>query len=141
MLDDLGLRPAMLWHFERYTAQTGVRVHFDPGELAGRLPPALETAVYRMVQEALTNAARHASARCVAVRICRKDGNLILQVADDGCGFDSMAVRAAKSTSGLSGMHERALLLGGELTIDSQPGKGTRLTAVLPVSREEGKCL
>jgi PAS domain S-box-containing protein len=138
MLDDLGLRPALLWYFARYTAQTGLPVQFDPSELKERLPAAVETAAYRIVQEALTNVARHASARNVAVRLWREGDTLILHVTDDGRGFDQVAVRATKNTSGLSGMHERALLLGGGLTIVSRPREGTRLTAVLPIPRVDG---
>jgi signal transduction histidine kinase len=137
MLDDLGLRPALLWYFARYTAQTGVPVQFDPGDLKGRLPPEVETAAYRIIQEALTNVARHAAADSVAVRVRRERDALLLQVADDGQGFDQGAVRAGKNSSGLSGMHERALLLGGGLTLVSRPGEGTRLTAVLPIPHEK----
>jgi PAS domain S-box-containing protein len=134
MLDDLGLRPALLWHFERYTAQTKVQVVFEQSGLDRRFAPAVETAAYRIVQEALTNVARHAGAGEVTVRIWLDQELLCLQIEDPGIGFDPDGVRAAGTSSGLSGMQERAKLLGGRLTVDSGCGAGTRLTAELPVS-------
>jgi two-component system, sensor histidine kinase and response regulator len=132
MLDDLGLRPALLWHFKRYSTQTGVQVDFHVTGLDSRLPTEVETAAYRILQEALTNVARHAGVGAVAVRVRHEDGELFLAVEDKGMGFDAAAVRG---TSGLSGMYERVTLLGGQLTIESQPGAGTRLIATLPCSK------
>jgi len=132
MLDDLGLRPALLWHFNRYSTQTGVKVHFQATGLDSRLPTEVETAAYRILQEALTNVARHAGVDAVDVQVRRENGDLFLAVADQGAGFDSTAVRG---TSGLSGMYERVMLLGGQLTIESQPGAGTRLLATLPCGK------
>jgi signal transduction histidine kinase len=129
MLDDLGLRPALLWHFNRYSTQTGVKVNFQVTGLDSRLPAEVETAAYRILQEALTNVARHAGVGVVDVHVRHEDGELFLAVEDGGVGFDSAAVRG---TSGLSGMHERVTLLGGQLTIESQPGAGTRLIATFP---------
>jgi PAS domain S-box-containing protein len=140
MLDDLGLRPALLWHFERYTAQTKVHVVFEQHGLDRRFPPEVETAAYRIVQEALTNVARHAGAHEVTVRIWLDQDLLCLQVEDGGRGLDPDAVRAAGTTGGLSGMQERAELLGGRLTVDSGHGTGTRVTAELPVRAAEGGC-
>jgi PAS domain S-box-containing protein len=141
MLDDLGLVPALLWHFDRYQAQTGVRVCFDRDGVEGRLPAEVETAAYRIVQEALTNVARHAEAREVIVRVRLAGGHLCLQVEDGGKGFDPAAVHPGGS-SGLSGMQERADLLGGRFMLESNPGAGTRLTAELPVhGTRRGECL
>ena len=131
MLDDLGLLPALLWLVERYTAQTGVRVSFERGPLPGRLPAAVETAAYRVVQEALTNVARHAGVREAVVRLWADGEWLGLQVEDRGVGFDPRAV--AGPSAGLSGMRERAQLLGGHLEVESAPGQGTRVTAELPL--------
>jgi PAS domain S-box-containing protein len=131
MLDDLGLLPALLWHGERYTAQTGVRVSFERGPLPERLPAAVETAAYRVVQEALTNVARHAGVREAVVRLWVDGGWLGLQVEDRGVGFDPHAV--AGPSAGLSGMRDRARLLGGRLEVESAPGQGTRVTAELPL--------
>jgi PAS domain S-box-containing protein len=134
MLDDLGLLPALLWHLERYTTQTRVHVSFEHRGLERRLhPPEVETAAYRIVQEALTNAARHAEANDVMVRIWTDPDWLCIQVEDQGIGFDPKAVDTAGKSSGLSGMRERAVLLGGRLMVHSEPGCGTRVTAELPI--------
>jgi PAS domain S-box-containing protein len=136
MLDDLGLLPALLWHFERYTAQTGVRVSFEHGPLPERFPAGVETAAYRIVQEALTNVARHAGVPEAVVRLWADPGVLGVQVEDRGRGFALRAVSAA--SAGLSGMRERARLLGGRLEVVSAPGAGTRVTTELPVHPDGG---
>jgi PAS domain S-box-containing protein len=139
LLDDLGLEPALAWHCRRHAAQTGLQVAFACTGLGGRLPAAVETAAYRIVQEALTNVARHAGVDRASVRVSLADGRLRLEVEDGGAGFDPEAVRAAAAGGGLSGIQERVALLGGRLTVESSPGAGARLTAELPVdSREEG---
>jgi PAS domain S-box-containing protein len=135
MLDDLGLLPTLLWHFERYTKQTNIQVTLEHGGLEGqRFPPEVETAAYRIVQEGLTNVARHAGVSQVTVRLLASQDTLSLQVKDQGSGFDPGAALASGISSGLSGMRERARLLGGQLTIESAPGAGVRLTAELPLS-------
>jgi PAS domain S-box-containing protein len=134
MLDDLGLLPALLWHLERYTAQTKIHVSFVQRGLDRRLhPPEVETAAYRIIQEALTNVARHAGVREVSVRLCRDHDRLKLEVEDEGRGFDTAAVLNDDRSSGLSGMRERAVLLGGHLSVVSTPGIGSRVFADLPV--------
>lgn len=133
VLDDLGLLPALLWHFERYTKQTGVQVDFRHQGLEGRrFERDLETAACRIVQEALTNVARHAHTQSVEVRVWVDDVSLNLRVEDEGVGFDAQALRGA-SSSGLVGMEERASILGGSLMIDTQSGRGTHLVAELPL--------
>ncbi len=131
MLDDLGLLPALLWHFERYTSQTGIRVRFEHAGIEQRFVPEVETAAYRIAQEALTNVARHAGVSSVEVRIWTDSEALCVQVEDRGRGFDPGA--QAGASSGLAGMRERAVLLGGDLTVDSAPAAGTRVTAAIPV--------
>ena len=133
MLDDLGLLPALVWLFERYTSQTNVKVQFAHDGLDGRLSPIVETAAFRIVQEALTNVARHSGVPSVDVRVWRDGGGLAVQVADLGHGFDVAAALAAGKSSGLSGMRERAAALGGTLEIESSKQAGTRLTAELPL--------
>ena len=133
MLDDLGLIPALLWHFERYTAQTGVRVIFKHKGLEGRLTSEIETAVYRIIQEGLTNIARHAGVSEATVRLVANQDVLSVQIEDRGAGFDSEVALASGTSSGLNGMQERAVLLGGEFKIKSTPGAGTRLTARFPI--------
>jgi signal transduction histidine kinase len=133
MLDDLGLLPALLWHIERYTGQTGVQVVFKHTGMERHLTPALETAAYRTVQEALTNVARHARVSEVTVRLWADQHTLGVQVDDQGIGFDPATALAVSITGGLVGMRERVALLGGQLTVESAPGSGTRLTAEFPL--------
>jgi PAS domain S-box-containing protein len=139
MLDDLGLLPTLLWHSERYTAQTGVQVRFQHVGVAGRrFAPELETAAYRLVQEALTNVARHAGTTEVLVRLWARQDVLGVQIQDAGCGFDPASVLAGSQSTGLNSMRERVALLNGELTIESAPGAGTRLMAELPRAARDG---
>jgi PAS domain S-box-containing protein len=133
MLDDLGLLPTLVWQIQRYTAQTKVLVVFEHSGLEKRFPAAVETAAYRIVQEALTNVARHAGAKEAAVRIWPDQNTLVVQIEDKGVGFDPQAVLASGTSSGLAGMRERAYLLGGQLTVESALGAGTRLIAELPI--------
>lgn len=134
MLDDLGLLPALLWHIERYAARTGVHVAFQHTGLERRLSQPVETAAYRIVQEALTNVARHSGAREATVRVWvdAEAGTLGLQIADQGQGCDLKKLGAG-AAGGLPGMRERALLLKGHLEVESAPGAGTRVTAELPL--------
>ncbi|HZS40910.1 MAG TPA: sensor histidine kinase [Polyangia bacterium] len=136
MLDDLGLLPALLWLFERYTAQTQIEVAFEHEGLGDRFSPESETAAFRIVQEALTNAARHSGEKRVTVRVWRAptSATLGVQIEDRGRGFDADSALAAGKSSGLLGMRERAVALGGTLTIEARPGSGTRLHAELPLS-------
>ncbi len=131
MLDDLGLTPALLWHIEHYTAQTQVRVNLKHSGIEGRrFEPEVETAAYRIVQEALTNVARHAQVEEATVRIWTQQLMLTVQIEDNGRGFD---VEKVVGTSGLAGMRERTRLLDGQLLVESHLGGGTRLTAGLSI--------
>jgi PAS domain S-box-containing protein len=136
MLDDLGLLPALLWFLERYNAQTGVKVDFRHSRLETRFSPAVETAAYRIVQEALTNVARHAQASQVRVSVWVTSEYLGVQVQDNGVGFDAVAALRSGRTSGLAGMRERCTLLGGTLALESEPQQGSRLIAELPLLPE-----
>jgi signal transduction histidine kinase len=142
MLDDLGLLPALLWHIERYTAQTGVQVVFKHTGMERHFASELETAAYRTVQEALTNVARHARVSEVTVRLWADQHTLGVQVDDQGIGFDPAAALAVSTTGGLVGMRERVALLGGQLAVESAPGSGTRLTAEFtlgnPIEKKKG---
>lgn len=136
ILDDLGLLPALLWHIERYTGQTGIRVAFEHSGLEARLPLDLETGAYRIVQEALTNVARHADVKEVIVRLWADPETLDVQVEDRGTGFEFETALGAHVSSGLTGMRERAMLLGGDLKVESSPGKGTRVRAQFLLNRQ-----
>jgi len=132
MLDELGLLPTLLWHFARYQAETGVRVGFRHRGAEGRFPPETETVAFRIVQEALTNVARHARVGETSVRLETRPDRLELRIEDRGLGFEVGAARPGAS-GGLAGMQERARLLGGRVRIESAPGQGTRIVAELPV--------
>jgi signal transduction histidine kinase len=134
MLDDLGLLPTLLWHFENYTRQTGVHVQFHHSEIEGRrFQPEIETAVYRVIQEALTNVARHAGVEQVAVQVWVAQNIINAQIEDEGQGFDADASLQTGRTFGLLGMQERATSLRGSLTVDTQPGHGTSLLMQIPL--------
>lgn len=132
MLDDLGLVPTLLWHFERYRTHTGIEVHFHHFGVAERLPAGTQITAFRIVQEGLTNVARHAGVSEVTVEVWREGDQLKLRVEDSGRGFESGSLPG--SACGLTGMRERAMLAGGSLTIESLPGHGTRITSELPLS-------
>jgi len=133
-LDDLGLEAALARHVQRYTSLTGIRADVQCVGLTRRLRSAIDTAVFRIVQEALTNVAKHAGVTEVAVRVEGHTRWLRVTVEDAGAGFDPHDVRLPGTGSGLIGMRERAALLGGSLTITSAPGVGTRVEARLPVA-------
>jgi two-component system, NarL family, sensor histidine kinase UhpB len=132
MLDDLGLLPTLLWHFERFSRLTGIQIKFEHAGLQTPLSPQVNTAVYRIVQEALTNIARYARTGEAEVHIQVDNDILSISVDDRGCGFDP-AKLAANTSTGLSGMRERAQLIGGWLNIETTPGKGTRVRAEIPL--------
>ena len=124
----------MLWHFKRYIAQSNIQVNFQHHGLEGqRFPAEIETATYRITQEALTNVARHASVSEVMVRLWANPDIINIQIEDRGIGFDPQTVLNASASSGLSGMRERAVLLGGQLTLESTPGRGACLVTELPL--------
>jgi len=140
ILDDLGLLPTLLWHFQRFTNQTGIRVAFKHSGVKGsKFSLEIETAIFRIIQEALTNAARHARVNEIIVRLWFGDSLLSVQIEDRGLGFDVDRALNGVESSGLSGMRERAVLLGGRFSIESHQGAGTRLTAELPVDLPEGR--
>mgnify|MGYP006196596079 CR=1 FL=1 len=132
LLDDLGLVAALLWLFDRYEATTRINVRFRRNFAPeARFPPEIETAVYRIVQEALTNVARHAETDSVQVLLFMEPGVLVFHVIDEGRGFEP---GERTESTGLSGMQERAALLQGSLDIESTPGDGTRISGRLPLS-------
>ncbi|WP_437805144.1 GAF domain-containing protein [Sorangium sp. So ce1078] len=135
-LDDLGLTAALGHLVGEWSAQTKVPVDFQTVGLDGeRLPAEAETALYRVVQEALTNVAKHARARQVSVVVGRHDGHATAVVEDDGLGFDPEAPGSGRL--GLVGMRERVALAGGELDVESSPGAGTTVIARVPTGDGE----
>jgi signal transduction histidine kinase len=132
-LDDLGLDAALQRYAQDWQTHHGIDVDLLVlGLEAGRLPPAVETALYRIIQEGLTNVARHAQARTVSVVLERRDNQVRVIVEDDGIGFDP-GQPAARERLGLYGMQERAELLGGHLIVESAPGQGTSVFVEVPV--------
>lgn len=129
MLDDLGLLPALLWLLDRYTTHTGVEVDFEHEGLEARLPSQVEIAAYRIVQETLTNVARHAGVERASLSCRVGEDGLAIAVADEGVGFHPEEALGA----GLVGMRERARLVGGWLSVESGPHAGTRVLARLPL--------
>ncbi len=129
-LDTHGLLPALRWHLERYQRQTGIAVELRQEGADRRFTPAVEVAAYRIVQEALTNAARHGKAEHAVVQLFADDVALTVNIRDHGLGFDATSTAPG---SGLGGMRERAELLGGTFEIDARPGNGVALTVELPL--------
>jgi two-component system, NarL family, sensor histidine kinase UhpB len=135
-LDDLGLAAALQWALDRQAVATGWDIEFASDPLPERLAMETETACFRVAQEALTNAARHAKAKKIAVHLRITGENLELAIQDNGCGFDQEAVRhrpADRSSLGLISMKERAALAGGSLNIQSTSGTGTTVLAKFPL--------
>ena len=133
MLDDFGLIPALDWQARETAKRTGMRVQVA-SQVEDELPEEHKTCIYRVVQEALNNCARHAQATTVQVSVRGEDGQILLNVKDDGSGFDPQRVRGL----GLLGMEERVRHLGGTFEIDSQPGRGTLLHIALPLASLNG---
>jgi signal transduction histidine kinase/PAS domain-containing protein len=130
-LDDLGLVPALRQLIDGWAARVGVPVDFETATLAERLPPEVETVLYRVVQEALTNTYKHADATAVSVICSSLDGVASAIVEDNGCGFDPTAI--PKDRIGLLGMRERVELAGGELVVESGRNRGTTVIARIPL--------
>ena len=132
MLDDLGLVPAAQWLVESFRERHGIEcdITITPPDIELVDPQA--TAVYRIMQESLQNAARHAKASRVDVELVCVDGHVHLRVRDDGLGFDLANPRTPNSV-GLVGLRERAHLVDGEIIIDTAPGQGTRIDVRIPL--------
>ena len=132
VLDDFGLVPALERLTESFAEQSGIRVDFHSALGETRLPSEVETALYRVVQESLTNIVKHANAHNVSVSVARRESGVAAVIEDDGAGFDQRAVR--EDGVGLLGMRERLALLDGRLEIESRPGAGTTLVAEVPLA-------
>lgn len=128
-LEELGLIPALESHLRMVEEGSAVEIRFEATLPDRQLGPAAELALYRIAQEAVSNAVRHAGARTVTVRLRPLAEGVGLEVLDDGRGFDLRQVREAGGGLGLFGMEERALYVGGAVEIDAAPGRGTRVQA------------
>jgi signal transduction histidine kinase/PAS domain-containing protein len=133
MLDDLGLLPTLLWHVKRFQDMTGIHITLNHEAINCRFDIELETAAYRIVQEGLTNIARHAKADQASVNVIAKDNCIHIQIQDNGFGFDTNTIKVDYEHFGLIGMQERANSFGGIFKIESSEGEGTLLEATLPI--------
>lgn len=137
-LDELGLVPAIEAHVRSLREATGIDVTIDAASVGRDLPPEAELAVYRIVQEALSNVVRHSGATRAEVHLAREAETLRLCVRDDGHGFDVAAMKRPGGGLGLFGMEERAAYLGGRVEVESRPGAGTTVRAEVPVTPTGG---
>jgi signal transduction histidine kinase len=133
LLDHLGLTAALKWYADEACRAANVEPDIAVSPDIGRLSPDLEIAIYRLVQESVVNACRHAHAARVEVRVERADGGVRIFVADDGVGIDDIE-RARKLSHGLSGMTQRARALGGTFSVHSRKGGGTRVEVFVPLA-------
>ena len=129
LLSVLGIAAALDWQAREVSRRTGLKVKLSAEGVADNLPDGVRTCVYRVVQEALLNAARHAGAKSVDIHVKQDSNSLEVSVRDDGSGFDAKRVRGL----GLLGMEERVREVGGVLRVDSEPDKGTTVFARIPL--------
>lgn len=136
LLDDLGLSAAAAWYVNQFSNRTGLATRLDLPEENPVLGGAVATALFRILQESLTNIARHAQASTIDITLTRDSTEWTLSIADDGKGFVYDPSR--RGSLGLIGMRERAQVLGGRFSIASSPGKGTVIQAAIPIEHGEG---
>jgi signal transduction histidine kinase len=130
MLDDLGLVAAVEWYARELSRQAGIEVKVHAENVSEKLPDEVKVCVYRVIQEALNNAQRHAHAKNVLVELTQSSDATRVKITDDGSGFDAKRTRGM----GVLGMEERVKRLGGTINIDSRPGAGTTITVELPLA-------
>jgi PAS domain S-box-containing protein len=136
ILDDLGLPEAMEWHCKQFSDRFGIHCAIDVVGGGAALPPGVATGLFRILQEALTNVARHSKATSVSARLDIRADRADLVISDDGKGFDVHHIIGTKKTLGLLGMKERALMLGGKCDWASEPGRGTTIRVSVPLSKD-----
>ena len=134
VLDDLGLSAALGRYIDDYQLRYHIQVDFATRGLDERLPIALETSLYRMVQEGLTNIARHAQATHASVLLEQRQKGIRVIIEDNGIGFEPDTNAYSQKSLGLQGIRERTQLFGGTLTIESQPGQGASLFIEIPLA-------
>jgi signal transduction histidine kinase len=138
-LDDFGLVAAARSALQEFELRSGIHVSFTHSEFAERLPGPLELSLYRIIQEALTNAEKHSGATCVEIDLQAEDHFVNLEISDNGCGFDLNEKRGPQTDGGLGLLHmrERASLVGGVFSIATSPGSGVSMIIHVPIPREE----
>jgi len=134
MLDDYGLLPALQWYADAFSDRTGIEVAVDGDERIERMPQASEIALFRIMQEALNNIAKHAHASHVRISLERSHAQLVVSVSDDGVGFEPASGPVSRRRPGLGmvTMRERAQAVGGRFEIGAAPGRGTRVVVRIP---------
>jgi len=134
LLDDLGLVAALEWQLKEFEKRSGIVTSFIYAGDEKQLPDTIKTALFRIVQESLTNVARHSEAKKVTITFTNKDDILFLSIADNGKGFDKQKI-ANKRTLGILGMKERVNMINGEYRIKAFPGKGTEVLVQIPMNK------
>jgi signal transduction histidine kinase len=132
VLQELGLIAAIRKEAKDLAKSTGVKARVAVSEDVGRLMPEIETAIYRVVQEALHNVAKHSQAKSVNIQMSRDDGRVILLIEDDGVGIGKPPGKSERQTFGLAGIRERISMLSGKVRVVSAKGKGTRIEVMVP---------
>ena len=141
MLDDLGLVPTLRWYVQNFSNRLHIDSEFQAVGFEEKLPPQLETALYRIVQEALNNIAKHSGADQVKVSLEHKDSTISASIVDNGKGFDlneELHPESSRRRFGIVGMHERVSLLAGKIDIQSRSGFGTSITVEIPYPKRNG---
>lgn len=135
ILDDLGLIPAIRWYVESRLSEIGIDAILGVDATSDRLPAHIETALFRIVQEAINNVVKHSGARKVDIAFSSRPDAVMIVVSDDGKGFDQPTAAGAQNGHlGLAGMRERVALLGGQMSVRSKTGQGTRVTVEIPLT-------
>ena len=134
VLDDLGLVAALDWLSRQASAQGGLDIHVATTEIEPALPAPMAAALYRVAQEALRNVQRHSDARHVNMRLTQEGGSAVLEIVDDGTGFDVERAEQRRPGMGLFSMRERIGLVNGRLAVRSRPGQGTTIVATVPLT-------
>ncbi len=140
MLDELGLEPTLRWLARTFQDRTGIEVDLSLGGVERRSDPDVETLVYRLVQEALTNVARHSGARAVSVKLERRPERLSVRIEDHGTGFHAGELLSARDEErgfGLRAMRDRVEFVNGRFSLRSAPGEGTVIEAEIPLREPE----
>jgi signal transduction histidine kinase len=133
MLENIGLIPTLVWYINEFSKRTGITINFDYSGTEGNLSPKVKLTAYRIIQESLTNITRYAGVDEAFIHLRFNPDSLQIFVEDEGKGFDMNGI--STTSSGIRGMRERALAMGGRLEISSQPGEGTRLALNLPLNQ------
>jgi signal transduction histidine kinase len=140
LLDDAGLGPALNWYIRGFAERSGVKASVEIKRSFGRYPQEIETAIFCIVQEALTNVHRYSGSPTVVVRLGQDDSSIHAEIEDHGCGLPILSPMRGKTPVmgvGIAGMRERVKQLNGSFEIISTPGSGTVVRAILPIPRQQ----